>query len=138
MPGPRRELPIHVVGAATLERETGEAARGARDLATGAQSLQKGVDTLVQGNLKLKAALGTVTGKLPADEDLDRLRKGANTLAARSGELTKGLRDLADGAERVASGAGSLRQGAASPGATARCPHGWSSSAPTRRGWPRA
>ncbi|WP_034386346.1 YhgE/Pip domain-containing protein [Deinococcus sp. YIM 77859] len=99
-------------GAAALAEKTGAAAAGAQRLAVGAQSLQQGVNTLVEGNIRIKGALKTITGELPAQQDLDQLRDGARTLAAKTGELTQGLGRLQTGAQRVATGTVKLQSGA--------------------------
>lgn len=59
------------------------------------------------------SALGQITEKLPAQEDLDTLSGGAATLAEKSGELGAGLGRLDSGAARLATGAGDLDEGAA-------------------------
>ncbi|CAM3222661.1 ABC-2 type transporter transmembrane domain-containing protein [Deinococcus saxicola] len=99
-------------GAATLAQKSGEAAKGAADLSAGATSLQSGVNTLVDGNLKIKAALGQITTQLPAQSDLDSLKIGASTLGQKSGELSSGLKTLSSGATRLQTGANDLDAGA--------------------------
>jgi putative membrane protein len=105
-------------GAASLNAGAGQvsagltkAAGGSAQLAEGAAKLQGGVDTLVAGNLKLKGALGTATASLPKQSDLDTLKGGASTLAARSGDLAQGAATLATGAQDLKSGAASVQDG---------------------------
>jgi len=70
------------------------------------------VQTLVDGNLKIKDALGTITAKLPASKDLTALSSGASTLASRSADLATGLGKLRDGSAKLATGATDLNTGA--------------------------
>ncbi len=70
------------------------------------------MDTLVQGNVRIKDALGEITSNLPAQPDLDRLSGGAATLAGKSAELAGGVSKLADGAGTLAKGSRDLAGGA--------------------------
>ncbi|CAM4068096.1 YhgE/Pip domain-containing protein [Deinococcus marmoris] len=99
-------------GAVTLAQKSSEVAKGAADLSAGATSLQNGVNTLVDGNLKIKDALGQITTQLPAQSDLDSLKTGASTLAAKSGDLSNGLKTLSSGATKLQTGATDLDAGA--------------------------
>ncbi|MFC5848764.1 YhgE/Pip family protein, partial [Deinococcus petrolearius] len=99
-------------GAASLATASRQAAASAQTLAGGAAGVARGVETLAQGNLKIKQALGDITGQLPKAADLKRLDTGAATLAARSGELSGGLKTLAQGSGELRQGAASLRSGA--------------------------
>ncbi|WP_407572082.1 YhgE/Pip family protein [Deinococcus altitudinis] len=99
-------------GAATLAQNTAQAQAGAANLSRGTSSLETGLKTLVAGNLKIKSALGTISGSLPAQNDLDTLAGGASTLAKSSGDLANGVQSVSAGAARLATGAADADVGA--------------------------
>ncbi|GAA0522025.1 YhgE/Pip domain-containing protein [Deinococcus depolymerans] len=99
-------------GAGTLAANTRKAAAGATQLAAGAGRLQSGVNTLVSGNLKIKSALGQITARLPAQQDLGALSSGSRTLASSSEQLAAGARRLATGAGTLRAGTTDLQSGA--------------------------
>ncbi|MCD0163733.1 YhgE/Pip domain-containing protein, partial [Deinococcus sp. 6YEL10] len=96
----------------TLATNTRQAATGATQLAAGARTLQTGVNTLIDGNLKIKGALGQITANLPDQKDLEALSSGGRTLATSSEQLADGARKLATGAGTLRSGTSDLQGGA--------------------------
>lgn len=70
------------------------------------------MDRLTDGNVKIKGALRQITSQLPTQKDLDALSSGANTLAARSGDLAEGAVKVQGGAQKLSGGAAELKNGA--------------------------
>jgi len=99
-------------GAASLAQGTAQARAGAAKISGGAASLNSGLQTLVAGNLKIKNALTTISGRLPAQSELNTLSGGASALARSSAQLATGVGGLSSGAARLASGARDANSGA--------------------------
>lgn len=96
-------------GAQTLENGTQQTATAAKSLSTGAAKLQGGVTQLTDGMRQLGGGLRTMDAKRPAPGELKRLQAGAESLAAGHQEFSEGLVTLEQGAQKLASGAGSFR-----------------------------
>jgi putative membrane protein len=100
-------------GAKSLEGGAQQTATASKALSTGAAKLQGGVAQLTDGMRQLGGGLRTMDAKRPAHGDLKRLQTGAESLAAGHQELGEGLDALQLGAQKMAVGAGTLRDQAA-------------------------
>ncbi|WP_309571618.1 YhgE/Pip domain-containing protein, partial [Deinococcus sp.] len=99
-------------GAGSLAGKAAQAASGARSLQSGAKTLRSGVNSLADGTTKIKTTLGQITRQLPSQSDLNTVKSGARTLAAKSEELGTGLKTVASGATTLQKGASDVNVGA--------------------------
>ena len=88
-------------GAHALETGATYAAEGARTVKSAARAVDAGVTELTSGVMQLGAGLRAMDAERPKPGDLNRLRTGAETLAAGHAELGSGLNDLQTGAHRL-------------------------------------
>ncbi len=89
------------LGAEQLKNGTEHAASAARMLSNGAGRLQGGVEQLTDGMRQLGNGLRTMDARRPHNSELNRLRNGAEALAAGHGELTRGLDELQTGSQKI-------------------------------------
>lgn len=93
--------------------------QGAQELSTGAQQAATAGTALANGSVKLNAGVGqatdgfkqlgnglrTMDARRPATSELNRLKAGAETLAAGHVELSKGMDELQGGSQKLLDGA---------------------------------
>ncbi|WP_293661424.1 YhgE/Pip domain-containing protein [Rhodoferax sp. OV413] len=91
-------------GAQQLSGGVAEAAAAARTLHTGSVSLLGGTSQFTDGFQQLGNGLRTLDAKRPRGSELDRLKNGAEALAAGHGELGRGLDELQTGSRSVLDG----------------------------------
>lgn len=96
----------------TLSLAIQKAYRGAEALQIGALAVGGGVQSLVEGNLKIKSGVRTMVSQLPASADLKALATGSQRLAEKTQSLSQGLGTLQKGASDVAVGSDRLYGGA--------------------------
>jgi putative membrane protein len=101
-------------GSAELSRGAAQLATGSRQAANGATRLSDGVDQLVDGMRQLGTGLRTMDAKRPRRTELDKLKSGAEELAAGHLEFGRGLGELKNGSHRLSEGVATFRDDAAS------------------------
>ena len=96
-------------GASELGMGASQNASGARTVAGGARRANDAVEQLTDGVKQLGAGLRTMDAKRPSHAELNRLKNGADALAAGHTELTQGIDELQAGANRLNAGMTSFR-----------------------------
>ena len=91
-------------GAQELNRGVNQAASAARNLHTGTVKVHEGAEQLTDGFKQLGSGLRTLDARRPRGSELDRLKNGAEALAAGHVDLGKGLDALQDGSRGVLDG----------------------------------
>jgi putative membrane protein len=91
-------------GAQELHGGIGQAAVASQNLHAGTLKVQGGADQLVNGFKQLGGGLRTLDAKRPRGSDLDRLKSGAEALAAGHLELGNGLYELQGGSRQLLEG----------------------------------
>ena len=89
-----------------------QAKDGSDKLAAGTKKLDDGVTRLADGIIVAHEGVHAMATRLPAAEQLARLKTGAAVLADGTGKLDDGLAKLDDGAARLHDGLGALSDGA--------------------------
>ncbi len=92
------------MGAGELADGTALNATSIRSLQTGARKINDGVGQLTDGVKQLGTGLRTMDAKRPTNNELNRLKTGAEALTAGHTELSQGFGDLLNGAGRLQSG----------------------------------
>lgn len=96
-------------GAQELDTGTQQVARGTKTLQIGSRALNDGVGQLTSGFKQLGSGLRTLDAKRPSNNDLTRLKTGAEALAAGHAEFSKGMDELLTGAQRMQEGIDKFR-----------------------------
>ena len=96
-------------GASELSEGASQNANGAKSVSGGARKVNDGVGQLTDGMKQLGAGLHTMDAKRPRNSELDRLRMGAEALAAGHTELTHGIDALQAGGNRLHAGMTAFR-----------------------------
>ncbi len=96
-------------GAHELTDGATQNAMGALKLAKGTHKVANGVEPLTDGVKQLAAGLRTMDAKHPRNSELDRLKNGADALAAGHAELAQGIDTLQTGGNRLHAGMTNLR-----------------------------
>lgn len=91
-------------GGKELAEGTGHVASSARALQGGAHRVHEGVGQLTDGVKQLGGGLRTLEARRPSNQDLNRLKGGADSLVAGHNELTQGLADLQIGSGHLQDG----------------------------------
>ncbi len=91
-------------GASELSDGASQNAHGARSVSGGARKVNDGVEQLTDGVRQLGAGLRTMDAKRPRNTEIDRLKSGAEALAAGHTELTHGIDELQAGGNRLQAG----------------------------------
>ena len=98
-----------LAGVHELEAGTAKSDEGARAVSKGAKQVNAGVNDLSRGLTQMGAGLRTMDASKPKDEDLNRLKAGADTLEAGHVQLGQGFVELQKGSNRLIGGVGSFR-----------------------------
>lgn len=96
-------------GAGELTDGATQNAQGAKALSGGARQVNEGVAQLTEGVKQLGSGLRTMDARRPSHAELDRLKTGAEALAAGHGELTRGMDELQTGGGRLQTGITAFR-----------------------------
>ena len=91
-------------GATELSDGASQNAHGAKSVSGGARKVNDGVEQLTDGVKQLGAGLRTMDARRPSPVELNRLKNGADALAAGHSELTPGIAELQAGAHRLQTG----------------------------------
>ena len=98
-----------VTGVHELEAGTVKTDESARAISNGAKLVDTGVNDLGRGLTQLGDGLRTMDASKPKDEDLNRLKTGAEKLEAAHVQLGQGFSELQKGSNRLIGGVGSFR-----------------------------
>jgi putative membrane protein len=98
------------LGAKELMLGTGQAAKAADTLASGASRVDQSVVQLTLGVKELGAGLRTMFAQRPRVTDISRLSDGARALAAGHDEMGHGLEQLLQGTTRLQTGVNGFRE----------------------------
>lgn len=96
-------------GAMELTDGASQNANGARAISNGARKVNDGVLPLTDGVKQLAAGLRTMDAKRPRNSELDRIKSGAEALAAGHVELSHGIDELQIGGNRLQVGMTAFR-----------------------------
>lgn len=96
-------------GASELSEGASQNANGAKSVSGGARKVNDGVGQLTDGMKQLGAGLHTMDAKRPRNSELDKLKVGADALAAGHTELTHGIDALQAGGNRLHAGMTAFR-----------------------------
>lgn len=96
-------------GASELTEGASQNANGAKSVSGGARKVNDGVAQMTDGMKQLGSGLRTMDAKRPRNSELDRLKTGAEALAAGHTELTHGLGELQTGGNRLYAGMTAFR-----------------------------
>jgi putative membrane protein len=96
-------------GASALNKGMEPLVRGAQQTVVGSQRVNSGVDQLSNGVKQLAGGLRTMDAKRPRGTDLDRLKSGAEQMAAGHTELSKGMAELKTGGQTIRSSVAAFR-----------------------------
>lgn len=91
-------------GANELRTGTLQTANGARAVSNGTGKLNEGVGQFTSGFKQLGTGLKTMDAKRPANAELNRLKTGAESLAAGHVEFGQGLQELQAGSQQLRDG----------------------------------
>lgn len=91
-------------GASELTDGAHQNATGARAVSGGARRVNEGVEQLTDGVKQLGSGLRAMDAKRPPNTELNRLKNGAETLAAGHTDLTHGIDELQAGGNRLQAG----------------------------------
>jgi putative membrane protein len=96
-------------GASELSDGASQNSSGAKSVSGGARKVNEGVGQLTDGMKQLGSGLRAMDAKRPRNTDLDKLKSGAETLAAGHTELTHGIDELQAGGNRLHAGMTAFR-----------------------------
>jgi putative membrane protein len=99
-------------GARELHKGSIQTSTGAAKLATGSSQLNTSMDGFTEGFKHLGNGIRAMDSKWPSNAELNRLKNGADALAAGHVELGKGMSDLEIGTKRLRTGVQEFRDDA--------------------------
>ena len=96
-------------GARALSEGSQKTATGSIKLATGSKQLADSTGQMIDSARQLGAALQAIDSQRPSQQDLNRLRNGADALMRGHDSMTAGLAELRTGTQQLSAGVSSLK-----------------------------